>query len=475
MELREAVRKLAERVRAAGGRALLVGGAVRDELLGSKSADFDIEVYGLAPERVLELAQESGTVSDVGKTFGVLEIRMNAETLHISLPRRESKIAPGHRGFSVGVDPSMPVEEALRRRDFTINAMARDPLTEELLDPYGGQRDLKQKILRIVDANTFPDDPLRVLRGAVFVAQFALAPDEASVEVLKAAAAGLKELPRARVGEEWKKLLLRSSKPSLGLKCLMDWGVLGALHPEFVPLSSTSQNPVWHPEGDVWTHTLMAVDEAAVLLQDSPEEQRWQVLLAVLCHDLGKAATTQHIRGAWRSPGHAAAGVEPTRRFLQSIAASRRTTEVVIRLVREHLVPLLLFNAEAKERRAGDGALRSLARRLHPATIFLLTLVADADHRGRAFPVGKTPAALAGERLRKRAEALGILHGLPQPVLRGDDLVALGLKPGPAFGKILRAAETLRDATGCSREQVLELLRGARSPEDALEKLRTAG
>lgn len=503
MDAVAAVRELAERAKAAGGRALVVGGAVRDRLLGLSPTDFDVEMYGLDPERVRMLVEEIGVTHDVGRAFGVLELRFGGERLHVSIPRRESKVAPGHRGFAVDTDPSLTPEDAARRRDFTINAIAEDPLTGEVVDPFDGRGDLARRVLRVVDANHFGEDPLRVLRAAVFVAQFELAVDAESDAVIRHSVPSVRQLPHERIGEEWRKLLLRPIRPSRGLKLLMDWGVLDVLHSDFVRLPKTPQEPKWHPEGDVWTHTLMTVDEAAHIIRDSDVrgggeitarpasarsgwEVRWSVMLTALCHDLGKATTTVVERGVLHSRGHDAAGIEPTRRFLKSIAADRRTREVVVRLVREHLLPLRFFNLAARGMSLSDGEVRSLARRLHPATIFLLTLVADADQFGRGpfvltpevsnvltseVRTAKPPAADAGAQLRTRAAALGVLDGPPLPVLRGTDLLAAGCTPGPQFGVILRRAQELHDEHGLAREELLHRLRGARTAEEILGRL----
>ena len=261
----------------------------------------------------------------------------------------------------------------------------------------------------------------------------------------------------------------------MGLALLMDWGALSVLHPDFVKLPDTPQNPKWHPEGDVWTHTKMAVDEAASLTRQRQlaTDERWHVLVATLCHDLGKATTTVWERGAWRSPGHDAAGVEPTQRFLRSVSADRRTTGIVVPIVRQHLVPLRQSQAAARGTPVTDGSVRQLARRLHPATIFLLTLVSDADLRGRGSSSAhfRSGEVEAGARLRERAERLGVLVGPPLSILRGADLLSLGIPPGPAFGSILRRAEELRDERGETVETLRERLRGASSSEDALRRL----
>lgn len=472
MTIPEPLRLLGDRVRAAGGRALLVGGAVRDRLLQRTPVDFDVEVYGLPPEAVFAVAQELGIVRDVGRAFGVLEVRLPDMTIHLSLPRRESKVAPGHRGFAVGVDPAMAPEEAARRRDFTMNAIAEDPLTGELLDPFRGRSDLEQGILRIVDPEHFGEDPLRVLRAAVFAAQFELAIEPESERVIRQLVPAVKQLHRERIGEEWRKLLQRPVQPSRGLQLLMQWGVFGVLHPEFQKLPETPQNPTWHPEGDVWAHTLLAADVASGLVREQQlaADDAWAVLLATLCHDLGKATTTVQRGGVLRSPGHDSAGVEPTRKFLKSIAASKKTIEVVVRLVREHLQPLHVSKAEARGQRVSDGAFYALARRLHPATLFLLSLVAEADHRGRSVPPEATTPPLVSA-FRTRAEGLGILHRLPEPVLTGADLQTLGIPPGPAYGDLLRRAEQLREEHAVSRNELLASLKGTSGAQDALARL----
>ncbi len=485
MTLPKPVLRLAESVRDAGGRALLIGGAVRDRLLQRRPTDFDIEVYGLAPQVVSDIADTLGTAKDVGKAFGVLEVRpserRSAEagakadlTLHISLPRRESKVAPGHRGFAVGVDPAMTPEDAARRRDFTMNAIAEDPLTGDILDPMQGRADLENGILRVVDGEHFGEDPLRVLRAAVFAAQFELTIDPDSEKIIRATVPSLHDLHRERIGEEWRKLLTRPVQPSRGLALLMDWGVFNVLHPEFHALAGTQQNSAWHAEGDVWTHTRLAVDVAAQLVREQQfdADTQWIVLLATLCHDLGKATTTVERDGVLRSAGHDAATVKPTRTFLTAIAAGKKTTECVVRLVREHLQPLHFSQAQKQGERVGDGRFVALARRLSPATLFLLSLVAEADHRGRGTsPEAETPALVA--EFRARAEALGMLHAVPEPILTGADLAALGIPSGPIYGTILRAAERLREEHDMTREDLLAQLKGANDAQDVLKRLTT--
>src|SRR5262245_18395797 len=203
------VAALARQVRDLGGRALIVGGWVRDRLLGHESKDIDLEVFGLPVDRLRSLLEQAGRVEAVGESFQVFKIA----DLDVALPRRESKIGRGHRGFTVAGDPEMTVEEAARRRDFTINAISGDPLGPEdaYVDPFGGRGDLEARVLRVVDPATFGDDSLRVLRGVQFAARFDLTMDEGTRALCRAVP--LDDLPAERIWGEIEKLL-RALRPS---------------------------------------------------------------------------------------------------------------------------------------------------------------------------------------------------------------------------------------------------------------------
>ncbi|HEV2903430.1 MAG TPA: hypothetical protein VGW32_00180, partial [Pyrinomonadaceae bacterium] len=205
------VLEIARAVSAEGGRALLVGGCVRDELMGQQPKDWDLEVYGIQPARLRELLDQFGSVNVVGEAFTVYKLGSH---LDVSVPRRERKIGRGHRGFFIEGDPSMSIEEAARRRDFTINAILQDPLTQEILDPFNGRDDLSSKLLRAVSPDTFAEDSLRVLRAAQFAARFEFEIDPRTVELCRAI--DLSDLPAERIWGEMEKLLLRAPRPSIG-------------------------------------------------------------------------------------------------------------------------------------------------------------------------------------------------------------------------------------------------------------------
>src|SRR5256714_12552797 len=286
------VLQIAEAVRDEGGRALLVGGCVRDELMKTQPKDWDLEVYGIDSARLRELLDRFGTVNVVGEAFTVYKL---GSDLDVSIPRRERKSGRGHRAFSIEGDPSMSIEEATRRRDFTINAILKDPLTQDIIDPFHGRSDLEKEILRAVSAQTFPEDSLRVLRAAQFAARFKFEIEANTVELCRSM--DLSDLPAERIWAEMEKLLLRSRKPSIGLKCLRDLGAVNRLFPELKALMDVAQEPEWHPEGDVWIHTLLTSDRARELVDDLPYPKQVTVMLAALCHDCRKQAPTAVIKG----------------------------------------------------------------------------------------------------------------------------------------------------------------------------------
>lgn len=484
-EAYEKVLELAQVIKENGGQALLVGGSVRDSLMGKISKDFDLEVYELEPTEIAQIVQKVGKVSDVGKVFGILKIALvGGLDIDVSLPRTDSKIDVGHKGFEVKTDPHMSREDAARRRDFTMNSVAADPLTGELYDPFGGIEDIKNRVLKITDAERFRDDPLRVLRALQFVGRFGLEIDKNSIAILQEMAPQLKELPKERIGEEWKKLLLKSEKPSLGLSAGMTLGVFREIHPEFPPLVETQQEPEWHPESDVWIHTLMTIDEAAKITQRErlESDKALTVLLGALCHDLGKPMVTKYENGRIISHGHEVAGEEPTKKFLATIGIDNLTRDKVVKLVINHLTPTMFYIEEnVRGNKISDGAIRRLAQRIHPATIQELVFISEADHLGRSsfdpevkeellMPADQFPA---GRWLLERARVLKVEASRPADLTRGRDWLNLGFKQGGHIGELIRLSNDLRDEKNFSREMVFEIVDGINNPVEAIQKLKT--
>ena len=414
---------LCREIARAGGRCLVVGGSVRDALLGIDVEEFDLEVFGLAPKELVALLEQSHRIDRVGEAFGVVKLRDHP--FDVALPRRESKRGLGHRGFELQSDPDLSLEEAARRRDFTINAISYDPLTGELIDPVGGRQDLERRRLRHV-SERFVEDPLRVLRGAQFTARFELDPAEETIELCRRV--GIEELAPERIFEEFRKLLLRGRRPSLGLELLRRAEWL-RFFPEIEVLVGCPQDPRWHPEGDVFVHTGLVLDAFAAERIGEPWEDL-VVGMACLCHDFGKPATTVEEGGRIRSPGHEAAGEPPTRQFLARLTAQRRLADQVVPLVREHLKPQQLYAAGAS-----DSAVRRLARRVE--RIDRLIRVVRADQRGRP-PLEPDDEAVLW--LRRCAERLKVEDAAPQPLILGRHLIDRGRPPGPEFKPVLDAA-----------------------------------
>jgi tRNA nucleotidyltransferase (CCA-adding enzyme) len=421
---------IAEAARQAGGRALIVGGWVRDRLRGHPSKDVDIEVFGIPQDRLLALLAPLGRVEPVGQSFPVYKVvRPGQDAIDVALPRRESKRGRGHKGFNVQGDPFMSIEEAARRRDFTVNAISWDPLTGTYEDPFDGQADVARRLLHHVDPTTFGEDSLRVLRAVQFAARF-----EFTLHDDTAALCGripLDDLPSERIWAELEKLLLQADRPSVGLALALELGVVDRVLPEMRPLVGCEQEPEWHPEGDVWTHTLMVVDKARELNGDLPRPRLITVMLGAICHDLGKPATTAVIDGRIRSMEHEEAGVEPTLRLLDRLNIHTidgfDVRAQVVGLVANHLKPGMFHKAAT----VGDGAFRRLAQKVD---LELLARVARADCLGRAG--GFDCSAM--DWFLTRARALGVEHQPPAPLLLGRHLLALGLTPGPRVGEILK-------------------------------------
>src|SRR6266852_2291935 len=417
----EKVMSLATAVRGAGGRALLVGGCVRDLLMESEPTDWDLEVYGVEPLKLRALLDEFGPVNIVGEAFTVYKL---GSDLDISLPRRERKSGRGHRAFAIEGDPSMSIEDATRRRDFTINAILQDPLTEEIIDPFNGQADIKARVLRVVSNETFAEDSLRVLRAAQLAARFEFKIAAETIELCRAI--DLTDLPSERVWAEMEKLLLRAQRPSIGLEWLQTLGAIDQLFPEIKALIDVPQDPEWHPEGDVFVHTKLVIDRARELIEALPYAKQVTVMLAALSHDFGKPASTEFVDGRLRSRGHEEAGVEPTLSFLDKLNIHTLdgydVREQVLALVRDHLKPGEYFK---KRDEVGDGAFRRLARKCE---LDLLYRVARADSLGRNaewLPREKWYDAEAQEWFIARARELELQEKAPPPLLLGRHLLEM--------------------------------------------------
>ena len=446
-----------EAIRSAGGRPMIVGGWVRDHLLGIESKDLDIEVLGMDAATLESVLARFGKVNAIGRAFGVF--KLGADATDYSLPRADSKVSPGHRGFAVEVDPGLDFAQAARRRDLTINAIGMDAVTGEIVDPHGGREDLAARRLRATDETAFSEDPLRGLRVAQLGARLAMRPDPTLVRLCRAL--DLSEIAGERIGEEMTKLLVRAERPSLGLAILEETELLRFM-PELDALRGVEQDPQWHPEGDVWTHTLMVVDEAAKLRTGTADDL--VLMLGALCHDLGKPATTEHVDGRVRARAHEEAGVAPTETLLERWRMRKATSKQVQALVAYHLAP-----AVYPKNRAKRPAYKRLVRKLAAAgtTPEMLERVARADQMGRTTEEALTGRFDAGAQFLERAREKEIVRDAANDAVKGRHLIAEGMTPGPAFRTILDRCREVQDETGWTDPKAI--LARARAEEEVTQ------
>ena len=468
----ETVIKIAEAAKAEGGQAFMVGGSVRDILLGIPAKDFDIEIHRIPADIIEMMTRRFGKVSRAGKSFEVLKVwPEDGIDIDVSLPRTDSKVSPGHKGFIAKANPNLGLTKALQRRDFTINAMAADPLTGEIFDPYEGMVDLKHSLLRIVDPKTFVDDPLRALRALQFIGRFDLRIDPASAIEIKNIAPTLKELSKERLLEEWIKLLTKSPYPSLGLNAGIELGIFAELHPELVALQSVRLDQKRYPEGDAWTHTLLATDMAATIAHREGLDMNEAIvlMLATLLHKLYKF--DQSIE----SP---ADRNEIAVKFLKTLGLERtKIAQRVLKLLDLQHKPHELYLRQ-QINAVADGTFRRLALAAAPASLYELSLLAEANDRGRGplnehtgYYEVQTDSPLSAWFL-ERCQKLGVDKEKPGNIIEGRDIIEIfSCKPGQHIGLIIRLANDLRDEQNYTREQILVLLTASLSPDDAAQVL----
>ena len=422
------LKKIIQAISEAGGIAYEVGGCVRDQLLGLENKDLDIEVFHLDAATLSKLLSRFGRVNEVGVSFGVIKLRTShGEDLDFTMPRRESKTGRGHRGFQVEVDHTLSVADAALRRDFTMNAIYRNLHDHTWIDPHGGIPDLEKRVLRATSEH-FAEDPLRVLRGMQFAARFNATMTPDTIEMCRSLSHEYSSLALERIWNEWHKWATRSICPSKGLQVLRDCGWIEHF-PELSAMIGVEQDPEWHPEGDVWVHTLHVCDAASRIADRDKlsDDDRVILLLAALCHDLGKPSTTEFTNGRWRSPAHAAAGVPIAESFLTRIGCPRHYIEVIQPLVAEHLVHIQL---EANPRNV-----RRLSVRLGKASIVRLMRLVEADLGGRPPLTNPMPASLL--RMLEIAKSIDVTQTKPERIVLGRHLLALGYSPARWFSKVL--------------------------------------
>ncbi len=424
----EMAREIALRVREAGGSAYFVGGYVRDLLLHRENKDIDIEIHGITPECLSEILSSLGEMNVFGESFGVFGLRHY--DLDIAMPRSERAVGPGHRDFFCTLDPFIGTCQAAIRRDFTINALMQDILSGEIVDHFGGVADLNAGLIRHIDKTRFAEDPLRVLRGAQFAARFgfAVAPETTSV----CREMDLSALAPERIFGEMEKALMKADRPSVFFKELRSMDQLDLWFPELKALIGIPQPPRYHPEGDAWNHTMLVLDYAAGLRPRA--EYPLGLMLAALCHDLGKAATTAVAEdGRLHSIGHETAGIGLAAGFLGRLTGEKKLKSYVQNMVELHMLPNMMAAQNAGQKSFN----RVFDRSVCPADLLLLC---KADVLGSSMT--ETSYARIGGILRERLRDFETC--MAGPAVTGAELIAAGFSPSPAFGRALEYAHRLQ-------------------------------
>ena len=435
--MKDTAHEIAEYVSRAGGRTFYVGGFVRDRILGIDNKDVDIEVHGIAPEELFTILEKVGEPLAYGKSFGVFALK--GEDIDIAMPRRERAVGKGHRDFEIDVDPFIGTEQAARRRDFTMNALMEDVLTGEIIDHFGGQQDLKDGIIRHIDPVTFVEDPLRVLRGAQFAARFKFAIADETAELCRGI--DLSTLSRERVEEELKKAMLKADRPSVFFEELRRMDQLDVWFPELRQLIGLEQDPIYHPEGDVWIHTMEVIDRAAAY-RDRVSDP-FSFMMLALTHDLGKIVTTEEKNGRIHAYEHEIKGLPIIESFMRRTVGENDVIGYVLNMVPLHMKP----NVAAYSKPALKSTNRMFDKAEAPEDLIWF---AESDK-----PVFAGSDEFSGDReflLKRLDEYNGIMA---KPYVMGRDLIAAGLEPGEDFTEILEYAHKLRLA-GIEKESALK-------------------
>ena len=444
MEPTPGLRAVVEGLRAAGRDAYAVGGAVRDGLRGVPSGDWDVATDA-PPDAVQAIFPRT---HPIGLEHGTVGVRAAGETVEVTTYRTDVATDGRHAEVRFGAT----LEEDLARRDFTINAVAWDPVSGEIVDPHGGRADLAAGVLRTVGDpdRRIPEDYLRILRGFRFAARFDLAIEPATRAALARHAPGVTRLSGERVRDELVKTLAQCRRASRALAEWRESGVLARLLPEVAVAFGVEQNR-FHAH-DVGTHTLEVVDRV--------HPRRPFLRVVALFHDVGKPPTrVVHPKtGDWTFPDHAAVGARLTRQAMERLRFSSREIARAEHLVAVHMD---LIPPESS-----DAAVRRWIRRVGEEHLWDLYRIHLADWWGNPVRAERPPAELV-ELYRRARAALAGEHALKREdlAISGDDLIALGMDPGPAVGEVLgRLLErVLEDPSLNRRERLLELAREERA------------
>lgn len=428
-----------------GFQPLIVGGAVRDALLGIEPKDIDIEVYKISYSKLSEILSKHGRVDLVGQKFGVIKFSSKDCEMDydFSIPRKENKSGVGHTEFEITFDENITIKEAAERRDFTINALAWSCFTGEIFDFFGGIDDLNNKTLRHT-SEKFVEDLLRILRAMQFQSRFNFEIHPSTIKLIKEIlqAGEFELLSKERVFEEWFKWAEKGVHHDLIFKFMNDTGLI-KFYPLLDALKYTEQDKIWHPEGNVEIHTELCLKQIDKIVEreNITGKEKAVLVMSVLLHDVAKPLCTEikekHGRMCVTSEGHEQMGKMVSIEFLQRIGFYEELISPIEKLVANHLFGVSANNIPSISGKVK--AVKKLSKRLHPATIKQLMYVMDADTNGRGGTEWKEPTG--HKELSEIAVELSVTEKQYEFLLFGRHLIKKGLKPGLIFGTILKQAE----------------------------------
>jgi len=439
-------KKIAQEIKDKNGRMFFVGGYVRDQIINKENKDIDVEVFGLSVNELTDILSNYGVIDEVGISFGIFKI--HGIDIDFSMPRKEKSIGVKHKDFQINIDPNMSILEASRRRDFTMNALLQDALTGEIIDNFNGIQDIQNKVIQHIDENTFIQDELRVLRACQFAARFNFRISEDTLKLCKKL--DCTNLAKERIYIEVEKALLNTDKPSIFFEYARQLGLLNKIFAPMDKLIGVEQSPIHHPEGDVWTHTMMVIDEAAKLRKKS--NYPIALMLASVCHDLGKITTTRHLHGRIVSYNHENE-LHLTKKFLKNITNNNDLTCSVMLLVKNHMRPNILAKNNSSDK---------AIRRLIVDTSSKIVNIKDAILLSKADRMGRDTSDLnildIDEWWKDRIATVNENKTTIDPLVTGKDLTQMGYIQGEEIGVILKQAFELQ-ICGFSKEEILKKIK----------------
>lgn len=435
---------LAEKVNTKSGRAYFVGGYVRDKFLQDNkydsNADIDIEVHCIEESDLVDILESIGPYSKIGRFFPVYKFL--GYNIDIALPRSEKKTGDKHQDFSVNIDPYMGTYKACERRDFTINAIMEDILTGEFIDPFNGISDIKNKIIRHINTDKFGEDPLRVLRAAMFAARFSFDIDIETINLSKEI--DLSNLSKERVFVELEKALLMSKRPSIFFERLGEMNHVNYWFPEIEKLKGVEQSEEHHLEGDVYRHTMMVLDEAANLKEKS--DFPLSFLLASLCHDFGKIVATETINRKVHAYKHEIKGLPLVKDFVKRLTKNKKILKYVLNMTELHMKP----NIMAKDKSKIKSTNKMFYESISPNDLILLAI---ADNKASLSIYEKEDPS---NFLYERYEIFKTY--MEKDYVKGKDLINLGIKEGQVFNELLSLSLKHRLAGIEKKESLKQIL-----------------